>query len=248
MRVRRNLLAACMALCASLAVAMVGTAKAEPRAVLELFTSQGCSSCPPADKLIGALARDPSIVAISLPVDYWDYIGWKDTLADPRNTSRQRAYSRMHGERQIYTPQVVVNGVAHAVGSDKHAIEQAVARTLNTGVAMSVPVTLTAANGILTVNVGEGAAQKSGEVWLYALTSEIPVKISRGENNGRTVTYHNVCRNWIKLGEWNGKSASWDVPINRIKIDDVDAVAVFVQDGQSEKPGTMLGAAIAALN
>lgn len=248
MWVRRNLFAACTALCALLAAAMAGTAKAEPRAVLELFTSQGCSSCPPADKLIGIMSQDPSIVAISLPVDYWDYIGWKDTLADPRNTSRQRAYSRMHGERQIYTPQVVVNGMAHAVGSDKLAIEQAIARTLRAGTAMSIPVKLTAANGNLTVNVGEGAAQKSGEVWLYALTREIPVKIDRGENNGRTVTYHNVCRHWVKLGEWNGKSMSWDVPISQIKVDGVNAVAVFVQDGHSDKPGAMFGAAIAALN
>ena len=97
---------------------------AEPRAVIELFTSQGCSSCPPADKLAGELARDPSIIVMSLPIDYWDYLGWKDTLALPGHTKRQRAYAQARGDREVYTPQVVVNGVAHVLGSDKDAIEQ----------------------------------------------------------------------------------------------------------------------------
>src|SRR5258705_11635190 len=98
---------------------------AETRGVIELFTSQGCSSCPPADKLMGELIRDPSLVAFSLPVDYWDSLGWKDTLADPRNSERQRAYARQRGDRAVYTPQMVINGTAHVVGSDKAAIQQA---------------------------------------------------------------------------------------------------------------------------
>src|SRR6266436_6394550 len=94
-------------------------AQAEPRGVIELFTSQGCSSCPAADKLLGELAADPSLVAISVPIDYWDYLGWKDTLADHRNTARQKAYAHTRGDGQVYTPQVVVNGSLHALGSDK---------------------------------------------------------------------------------------------------------------------------------
>src|SRR3982750_148877 len=85
-------------------------AGAEPRAVVELFTSQGCSSCPPADKLMGELIHDPLLVAFSLPVDYWDSLGWKDTWADPRNSERQRAYARVRGDRGVYTPQIVING------------------------------------------------------------------------------------------------------------------------------------------
>ena len=92
---------------------------AEPRAVIELFTSQGCSSCPPADKLAGELAQDPSLLVMSLPIDYWDYLGWKDTLANPGHTKRQRAYSKARGDREVYTPQVVVNGMAHVLGSDR---------------------------------------------------------------------------------------------------------------------------------
>ncbi|MBI4275208.1 MAG: DUF1223 domain-containing protein [Rhizobiales bacterium] len=223
-------------------------ANADPRAVLELFTSQGCSSCPPADRLLGALARDPSIVAISMPVDYWDYIGWKDTLADPRNASRQRAYAQVRGDRQVYTPQLVVNGSVHVVGSDKSAIEQAITNTSRSGTAMSVPVKLAASNGTITVNVGEGAVQKAGEVWLYAVTTEVPVKIGRGENAGRSVTYYNVCRNWVKLGDWNGKAASWNIPADKIKTDGVNAAVAIVQSGHAGNPGATLGAAFTPLN
>src|SRR5688572_24796998 len=113
---------------ALLASAMVTStvAFAEPRAVIELYTSQGCSSCPAADKLAGELAKDPSLVVMSLAIDYWDYLGWKDTLAIPRHSVRQRAYARMRGDRQVYTPQVVINGSVHALGSNKVAIEHAI--------------------------------------------------------------------------------------------------------------------------
>ena len=134
-------------------------AVAEPRAVIELFTSQGCSSCPPADKLLSQFVTDPSLIPISLPIDYWDYLGWKDTLADPRNSARQRAYSRVRGDRDVYTPQVVVNGSVHALGSDKEAIEAAIALSHKSGMTLSLPVTMTLADGRLLVSVpggGEG--------------------------------------------------------------------------------------------
>src|SRR5579871_4874003 len=110
-------------------IAIIRPAHADPRAVVELFTSQGCSSCPPADRLLGELAKDPSVVAMSLPIDYWDYLGWKDTLASPANSARQHAYARYRGDREIYTPQVVVNGKVHVPGGDEAAIEQAIAQT-----------------------------------------------------------------------------------------------------------------------
>ncbi len=112
-------------LIAGLLIATCVAARAEPRALLELFTSQGCSSCPAADKLLGDLSADPSLVTLSIPIDYWDYLGWKDTLADPAHSARQRAYARVRGDRQVYTPQIVVNGATHALGSDHAAIERA---------------------------------------------------------------------------------------------------------------------------
>src|SRR3954451_4323047 len=111
------------------AVALARPAHSEPRAVVELFTSQGCSSCPEADKVLGELARDPNVIALSLPIDYWDYLGWKDTLADSRFTARQKAYSRARGDRDVYTPQVVVNGAAQVIGSDRASIQGAIAAT-----------------------------------------------------------------------------------------------------------------------
>src|SRR5438552_17846390 len=130
-------------------------AHAQSRAVIELFTSQGCSSCPPADQLLGQLTADPSLVPVSVPVDYWDYLGWKDTLASPRNTARQKAYARARGDGQVYTPQVVVNGSVHALGSDKAAIEQAIVKTRKNGAMSIAPVTLGLREGSISIVLPE---------------------------------------------------------------------------------------------
>src|SRR5277367_5809162 len=127
-----------LGVCAIIAIVRPAHA-ADPRAVVELFTSQGCSSCPPADKIIGELAKDPSVIALSMPIDYWDYLGWKDTLADSRFSARQKAYSQMRGDRDVYTPQAVINGSLHVVGSDLAGIESAIADTDKTEGVMSVP-------------------------------------------------------------------------------------------------------------
>ncbi len=221
-------------------------AEAEPRGVVELFTSQGCSSCPPADKLMGELSSDPSLVTLSLPIDYWDYLGWKDTLANPANSALQRGYARTRGDREVYTPQVVVNGSTHALGSDRTAIEKAITDTRHNGEVLSVPVTLAVADGKLSVAVqgpAAGVAPESGEVWLCALSRSVPVTIERGENRGHTITYHNVARRWLKLGEWNGKAGTWTVPISQFQTTGIDAAAVLVQAGTTDKPGPVLGAA-----
>src|SRR5690349_24856787 len=110
-------------------VAILRPPHAAPRAVVALFPSQGCSSCPPADKIMGELAKDPSVIALSMPIDYWDYLGWKDTLADSRFSARQKAYSHMRGDRDVYTPQVIVNGAAHVIGRDRARIEGAIKDT-----------------------------------------------------------------------------------------------------------------------
>ena len=226
-------------------------ARAEPApAVLELFTSQGCSSCPPADKVLGELAKDPSVVALSLPIDYWDYLGWKDTLADARFSARQKAYSRMRGDREVYTPQAVVNGSTHVIGSDLVGIESAIDTTRAAGV-MSVPVTLTQSGRQITVSVAaaaQGPAIHHGEVWIGSISTSVPILIGRGENSGREVTYHNVVRNLLKVGDWNGTSGNWTVPLENISHDGVDAAVVFVQDGNRDKPGPMMGAAFTALH
>jgi hypothetical protein len=224
-------------------------ARAEPRAVIELFTSQGCSSCPPADKLLGQFAVDPSVVALSLPIDYWDYLGWKDTLADPRNSARQRAYSHARGDREVYTPQVVVNGSLHALGSDPDAIEQAILQSRKGGMALSLPVSMTIQDGRILVALPDGGDNHSvAEVWISGLAKAVTVAIGRGENRGKTITYHNVARRWVKLGSWGGKSETWTVPMHDIDGNGIDEAALMIQAGTIEKPGTMLGATIATLH
>jgi hypothetical protein len=225
-------------------IASCALVHAQPRALLELFTSQGCSSCPPADKLLGEFADDPSLVAVSLPIDIWDYLGWKDTLANPAHSARQRAYARMRGDRQVYTPQVVVNGMMHVLGSDRAAIERVIAQTDQKPDVMSLPVLLSIGGGDLSVKIGSAEnAHVGGEVWLCPLEKAVAVAIGRGENDGRTVTYHNVVRRWLKLGEFTGTSSTWTVPTSEIKTDDIDAAAVIVQEGSRDKPGIILGAA-----
>src|SRR3982750_1404299 len=142
-------------------IAVIRPAHADPRAVVELFPPQGCSSCPPADKVIGELAKDPSVIALSMPIDYWDYLGWKDTLADARFSARQKAYSHVRGDREVYTPQVVVNGSVHVIGSDRARIDGAIDATRKASGVMSVPVTITQTGKQINVSVaplGSGSA------------------------------------------------------------------------------------------
>ncbi len=232
-------------------VAIVRPAHADPRAVVELFTSQGCSSCPPADKIIGELAKDPNVIALSLPIDYWDYLGWKDTLADSRFSARQKAYSHVRGDRNVYTPQVVVNGSTHVIGSDRAKIEGAIDTTKKADGVMSVPVSMTVSGKQINVSVAasnKGAAARHGEVWICSVSKSVPISIGRGENRGKEITYHNVVRNLLKVGDWNGNAGSWAVPLENISREGVDAAAVYVQDGNRENPGPMLGAAFTSLH
>jgi hypothetical protein len=239
-----------LGICAIVAVIRPAHA-ADPRAVVELFTSQGCSSCPPADKIIGELAKDPSIIALSMPIDYWDYLGWKDTLADSRFTARQKAYSKVRGDRAVYTPQAVINGETHVIGSDRESIETAIGATNKTDGVMSVPVTMTQAGKQITVSVAaadKAHAASHGEVWLCGISKAVPISVSRGENRGRELTYYNVVRNLVKVGDWNGKPESWTVSLDSVAHDGVDGAAVLVQDGNRDKPGPMLGAAYTSLH
>jgi hypothetical protein len=239
-----------LGVCAIVAIIRPADA-AEPRAVVELFTSQGCSACPPADRIIGELAKDPSVIALSMPIDYWDYLGWKDTLADARFSARQKAYSQARGDRDVYTPQVVVNGSAHLIGSDRAGIESAIGNTEKADGVMSVPVTMTIAGKQITVTVaasGNSPAAAHGEIWICSVSKAIPISVGRGENRGRELTYYNVVRNLLKVGDWNGSSGSWTVPLENISREGVDAAVVYVQDGSRDKPGAMLGAAYTSLH
>ncbi len=212
-----------------------------PQAVVELFTSQGCSSCPPADKLFVELAQRPELIALTFPVDYWDYLGWKDTLAHPQFTSRQKGYAYARGDRQIYTPQAVVNGTKPCLGSDRAQIDEHVAAAGQHG--LPVPVTLSERDGIVTVAI-EAAPDRTApaELWVLPVMRLQTVSIGRGENGGRTATYANVVRGMTRLGEWRGGPAQFQLPL-QTAMGGGDGYVVLLQTPQGKKPGPILGAA-----
>lgn len=215
-----------------------------PRAVIELFTSQGCSSCPPADSLLADLAKQPDIVAISFPVNYWDYLGWKDTLAHTAFTKRQKAYAHARGDRQIFTPQMIVNGKKSCIGSDRAQVEKSIRAASEGRGALPVDVSVTEENGKVAISVEETERtdQREAELWLLPVLREQTVPIGRGENSGRTVTYVNVVRGLTRLGEWRGGSARFEVPLETARGSG-DGYVVLLQTSQEDKPSVILGAA-----
>lgn len=213
------------------------------KSVIELFTSQGCSSCPPADALLKHYAERTDVVALSLPVDYWDYLGWKDTLASPRNSQRQRAYAKSRGDGAVYTPQVVVNGVAHVVGSRAGEIEAAIAKTDRAFQDHQVPVRFWREGSALVIQTGEappGMPAKEAIVWLAVVQKTVDVPVKRGENSGRTLTFYNVARELTPVGTWNGKPIMIRLALAALMRPDTEACAVLLQQGEA---GPIIGAA-----
>ena len=237
------------ALCAAALLCVVSAtaqARAEPvRAVVEMFTSQGCGACRSADPVIRDLARQPGVVALTLPVTYWDYLGWKDTLALRPLTDRQRAYARAHGVRQVFTPQVVVDGSGFAVGSDRIALERLMREGTQRG-GLPIPVRGEIHGDRITVEVGAAAdarPETRGDVWLVPVLRSRAIAILAGENGGRTATYVNVVRGLQRLGPWTGQSARFDVPCTLAEIADADSWVILVQGATEGRPGRILGAA-----
>ncbi len=215
----------------------------EASAVIELFTSQGCSSCPPADRLVGELLRDEQLIVLSLPVDYRDYLGWHDTLALNAHTQRQKAYAAVRGDRQVYTPQVVIDGIAQRVGSERGSIEGTLVELKGK---LALSVRLERKDGNLEIDIGGGAGSPAA-IWLLAVTRSKTVAIARGENRGKAITYHNVVRAWRRLGAWSGGAVHHSVPLAGITAAEADHVVVLVQSGTAEAPGPIYGAAKIAL-
>ena len=212
------------------------------RAVLELFTSQGCNSCPPADAILGDYAKSADILALSFPVDYWDYLGWKDTLASHENTVRQKAYSEARGDRQVYTPQVIVNGTTHVVGSNRRQIDAA----LRNSPPLPVAITMAAGTDSTTVTVGAASApgEAKGTIWLAMYDDPVTVPIEQGENTGKSVTYYNVVRKLRPIAMWKGKEVTIDLPKSEMDQAAVSRCAVILQTEEDNGlPGPILGAA-----
>jgi hypothetical protein len=212
-------------------------------AVIELFTSQGCSSCPPADALFKTYVDRKDIVALSLPVDYWDYLGWKDTLASPKNSERQRTYAKARGDGAVYTPQVVVNGLAHAVGSDASAIERQIARTTMEFERRRVAMRFWRASNTLVVEIAAApAGSKPGEatIWVAAVQREAEVMITKGENHGHTLKYYNVVEALTPVGMWTGQETRLQLASQTFMRPGTYRYAVLMQHGAA---GPIIGAA-----
>ena len=206
------------------------------KAAIELFTSQGCSSCPPADKIATELAADPKLIVISYAVDYWDYLGWKDTLARHEFTERQRAYGLKRGDNQVYTPQSVVNGQSHVIGSERKAIEMAIAKN-------NLPVALEIIHARDSHKVKIPAlAGEAGELILIPVVSSKTVAIGKGENHGRSLTYTNIALSMLKLGDWAGVETYIDLPVIQKDSSGADRYIILLQSGTLREPGRILGA------
>ena len=220
-------------LAATLWIAVTGAAFADSPVVVELYTSQGCSSCPPADRILGELAEREDVIALGFHVDYWDYLGWKDKFASPAHTKRQRAYARAAGERTIYTPQMVIGGVDHVIGSKPMKISSLIRKHER----KSAPVTLRAKRSGGQVVIEAKPTGNIGEAVIDIITyaPKSTVEIRRGENAGKKITYHNIVQTWSRLGTWNGQgtySAS-------ARVESGTPVVILVQ---SQNAGPILAA------
>lgn len=210
-------------------------AQAENTVVVELYTSQGCSSCPAADKILQKLRSQPNVIALSLNVDYWDYLGWKDDLALPGNAKRQRKYAKMMRSRHVYTPQLMVDGKMDVVGSRRSQVDSAVASFSDTSDQANVSAQV---NGSM-VNVSvspQSAIDGNAIVWLVGYDADVTKKIGGGENRGRSIEYSNVVKEWREAAQWDGVSP---LEFQRPRPAGDSGFAVIVQQGEV---GPILGA------
>ena len=226
---------------------------ATPKNLVELYTSQGCSSCPPANALLKKYISRKDVIALSLPVDYWDYLGWPDEFGKAQFSTRQRHYATARGDGQVYTPQIVANGIDHAVGSRPSAVDKAINHSLQTVSNRQIAISLKLNGDQLTVspssnNTGSAHAtdanQPATTIWLALVTKKATTAVPRGENRGATITYYNVVRDLKAVGKWQGKPFTMTLPKNHSmagKPDGLtDSCVVFLQEGAN---GPVIGAA-----
>jgi hypothetical protein len=219
----------------TLFVGFVAAAGAETRpVVLELFTSEGCSSCPPAEVIVNELVQRPNVLPLSFHVNYWDDLGWRDRYSLASATERQRVYARTLRRSSIYTPQVVIDGSSDIVGSQRAAVMEAVSGGRD-GVATSVSVN----RGTIQIRVGSGSDAATADVLLVGYLREATTPIGRGENSGRTLKESNIVLSLHELGRWNGKPREFEMSVRRLP-ENVTDIAVLVQ---STGQGAILGAA-----
>lgn len=213
-----------------------------PKGVVELFTSQGCNSCPPADAVLGALVSRGDLLALSYHVDYWNYLGWADTLASKQNTGRQYGYAATMSRSNVYTPQAVLNGRTDVNGADKNAIETGLKTLESAGQGLAVPVRASVNGKEMDISVGAGKG--SGDVVIAYFKRKQTVPITRGENSGKTITYLNSVTEVETVGMWKGDALQLKLPVSVMDMREYDGCAVLLQQtGPNGEPGPILGAA-----
>jgi hypothetical protein len=202
---------------------------AQSPVLVELFTSQGCSSCPPADKLAGELAKRDDVIVASFNVDYWDYLGWRDTLAKPEYSKRQYDYARARGDGRVYTPQMVVNGSLHAVGSRIDEVDAAISQAR--GLSQQVPIRLSISESEVAVTLGAAGGVTDATVWVLGIKPRVDVEIKRGENSGETITYHNVVTHLAPMGMYKGAEGHLALPRKSVLTSGCKSCVAIVQSG-----------------
>ncbi|MEH6404949.1 MAG: DUF1223 domain-containing protein [Sneathiella sp.] len=216
--------------------AFAGTAR-QPNAVVELFTSQGCSSCPPADSLMGELVKNPDVLGLSYAVTYWDYIGWKDVFGRAENDERQVKYRDKLDARYVYTPQMIIGGSEHFVGSNSAKLEDSLRD--HKGHAKSINLNWRFKGETLEIDLP--ATNKSAVIWQVDIDHTKEVNIRRGENTGKTITYHNVVRNTREIAQWDGQKTTLSLDLSLLMSEGRDGCAILIQ---KEGYGAILGALI----
>lgn len=210
--------------------------------LVELFTSQGCSSCPPADGFMNELTKQPGVVALTMPVDIWDYLGWKDTFAKREFSLRQQAYAPGLPSRSVFTPQMVVGGIADVVGSRREEASGLIAAQANGDVpGAAVTVTLNGETAIIDIPENPALKDANATVWVARVLSSSEVNIGDGENRGKVIVYSNIVRDLDAAGLWHGEALKLEVPARKNMGETYDRLAVFVQQGET---GPVLGAAL----
>ena len=239
---RRNCLALGAAAAASFIAGKAVAAAAAPDVVVELFSSQGCSSCPPADRLLTELRAKPGVLALSYHVDYWDYLGWKDTLGSPEFSQRQYDYAKARGDMDVYTPQMIINGGKPMVGSQRSEVYAVLDQSRQAQWPVALNMTDDGNEIIVDCGVFTGVGEAPGEatLWLMPILDEARVVIERGENSGQEIAYNNVVRKMMPAARWTGKASRMALPRDGLLPPDCTSCVALLQQG---KLGRVLGAA-----
>ncbi|MBY5366120.1 DUF1223 domain-containing protein [Rhizobium sp. LARHSG275] len=227
-------------------VVLSGPLQAEdgtPKGVVELFTSQGCSSCPPADAAFRKLVNQGDVIALAYHVDYWNYLGWADTLSSKENTERQYGYARTMGRSNVYTPQAIVNGRGHLAGADLSGINSKIDTFSSEGNGLTVPISAAMRGDELEIKIGAGQG-KANVVMVY-FDKEKTIDVEKGENSGQKISYLHSVTNVETVGMWDGKATSLTLPASVLQRPQLEGCAILLQSATADgDPAAILGATV----